>query len=92
MNDNTKYLKDHNITAINVEQLHSRFESSISMHIEVPYDAKDQVINCDFWSKGIQVSGWRFRFNNRSVSTRFDNNLNRRSNDRFNNRNWEFDY
>jgi predicted amino acid-binding ACT domain protein len=66
--DISSYLNDHGIDVINIEKLRSRSDSSISMHIEVPHEAKDRVMSSEFWFKGIRVIEWRFRYNNRRVS------------------------
>ncbi len=71
-NDIKNYLQDHGICPLKVEQLKSRQGSSVTMHVEVPFDYKDVVMDSDFWYKGIRVSGWRFRYNNRHNNHRDD--------------------
>ncbi len=78
--DIVDYLKDHGVKPLNVERLHSKQGSPISMHIEVPFEFKDRVMSSEFWSKGIRVSGWRFRYNSR------------RSRDSYSDFRWDMDY
>ena len=56
-----EHLQSLNIEAITVDELHSRSSSALSMHVVVPYDAKETVMCNNFWPKSIQVSGWRLR-------------------------------
>jgi hypothetical protein len=69
--DIVEHLEKNDIKALRVERLHSRQGLPVSMHIEVPYEAKDVVMDSEFWSKGIRVSGWRFRYNNRRVNEKY---------------------
>ena len=72
VNDIKSYLQDHGVDPLNVEQLKSQQGAPLSMHIEVPFEYKDKVMDPEFWSKGIRVCGWRFRYNNRRDNLRND--------------------
>jgi hypothetical protein len=52
-----EHLHDMGIEAISVEKLNSKSGASLSMHVVVPYDAKDEIMCSDFWPRGIRVSG-----------------------------------
>ena len=61
------YLSDGGVNAISVEKLPQRQGATVSMHIAVPYESKDVVMNDDFWTDGIRVSGWFFMKNKPTI-------------------------
>ena len=51
-----EHLQSYSIEVIAVNELHSRSNSALSMHVVVPYDAKQTVMCNNFWPKGMRVS------------------------------------
>ena len=44
-------------------QCGEKLDAPLSMHLTVPYDDKDKVMQPTFWPKGIRVGGWHFARN-----------------------------
>ena len=60
MQDIIDYLSDGGVNAIKVEKLPQRQGATASIHIIVPYDSKDIVMNDDLWTDGVRIRGWFF--------------------------------
>lgn len=54
------YMDKHDVKAMDVEKCNTKSGAPGTMHIEVPYEYKEAVMNAEFWPCGVKVGGWRF--------------------------------
>ncbi len=60
IDDVKDYVREQGVTSLQMEALPKHGDAPMSMHIAVPYDAKDTVMQAKFWPRGIRVGGWHF--------------------------------
>jgi hypothetical protein len=60
MDDVHQYMRESGVEPMAVELLPRRDDAPLSMHLVIPYDGKDKVMQHAFWPKGIRVGGWHF--------------------------------
>jgi hypothetical protein len=54
------YMVEQGVIPVDIEELPQRIGVALSVHIQVPYDAREAVMNAGFWTKGLRISGWHF--------------------------------
>ncbi len=58
--DVADYMRELGVEALKVETLPRQGDAPLSVHLVIPYDAKDMVMQDKFWPPGIRVGGWHF--------------------------------